>query len=99
VFEETIEKHLTIEGVCGDASYRKTMVKFVQNVLNRTIDISECITSKWVVLAKRWIIKRTFAWLNHFRRLSKDYEFAVKSAENIVIIAYIMILLNRLTNS
>ena len=26
------------------------------------------------VLHKRWIVERTLAWLNKFRRLSKDYE-------------------------
>ena len=30
---------------------------------------------------KRWVVERTFAWLGHFRRLSKDYEIAIKSAE------------------
>jgi putative transposase len=26
------------------------------------------------VLPKRWIVERTFAWWNQYRRLSKDYE-------------------------
>lgn len=29
---------------------------------------------RFKVLPKRWILERTFAWLNWFRRLSKDYE-------------------------
>jgi transposase len=29
---------------------------------------------KFVVLAKRWIVERTFAWVSRCRRLSKDYE-------------------------
>jgi len=29
---------------------------------------------KFQVLPKRWIVERTFAWLNWSRRLSKDYE-------------------------
>ena len=30
--------------------------------------------SEFKPLPKRWVIERSFAWLNGFRRLSKDYE-------------------------
>lgn len=75
------------------------MVNFVQDVLKKTIKISEKISTGWAVLAKRWIVERTFSWLNHFRRLSKDYEIAIKSAENAIMIAHSMILLKKLSNS
>ena len=32
------------------------------------------------VLAKRWIVERTFSWLIRNRRLSKDYERMVQSS-------------------
>ncbi|MCD6040024.1 MAG: Transposase [Gammaproteobacteria bacterium] len=32
------------------------------------------------VLPKRWIVERTFAWLNKYRRLSKDYEYLVETS-------------------
>ena len=89
-------KYPSLKGVCADSGYRKTMEEFVQQTLHKTIEISARITQGWAVLAKRWIVERTFAWLNHFRRLSKDYEIAVAAAENMIIIAHSMILLNRL---
>lgn len=46
--------------------------------------------------AKRWIVERTFAWLNNFRLLSKDPEISTKSAENIHMIAHSMILIRPL---
>ena len=98
VFEEALKKYPTIKGVCADAGYRKTMEEFVEKILKKTIEISERITPGWAILAKRWIVERTFAWLGHFRRLSKDYEIAIKSAENTVIIAHSMLLLKRLGN-
>ena len=96
VFKATLEKYPSLKGVCADAGYRKTMVDFVEKVLKKTIVISERIAPGWAVLAKRWVVERTFAWLNHYRRLSKDYEISTKSAENIIMIAHSMILLKRL---
>ena len=96
VFEEALKKYPSLQGVCADAGYRKTMEDFVAKVLKKTIEISARITPGWAVLAKRWVVERTFAWLNHFRRLSKDYEIAISSAENMVFIAHSIILLKRL---
>jgi putative transposase len=95
VFEEALVKYPSLQGVCADAGYRKTLEEFVQNVLKKTVEISARITPGWAILAKRWVVERTFAWLNHFRRLAKDYEIAIKSAENNVMIAHSMILIRR----
>jgi transposase len=97
VFEEALQKYQSLKGVCADAGYRKTMEEFVTKVLEKTIEISERMTPGWAVLAKRWIVERTFAWLNHCRRLSKDYEISTKSAETFVMIAHSMVLLKRLS--
>ena len=48
------------------------------------------------VLPKRWIVERTFAWLNRYRRLSKDYEFFAQTAENFIYLAMINLMLHRL---
>jgi putative transposase len=98
VFEKALMKYPSLNGVCADAGYRKTMEKFVTQVLGKTIEISERITHGWVVIAKRWIVERTFAWLNHYRRLSKDYEICIKSAENMIMIAHSRLLLTKLCN-
>jgi putative transposase len=43
----------------------------------------------FVVLPKRWIVERTFAWLGRYRRLSKDYEANPHSSETWIYIAMI----------
>jgi transposase len=49
------------------------------------------------VLPKRWIVERTFAWLNWSRRLGKDYELRHTSAEAMIHIAFVHMLLRRST--
>jgi len=95
VFEKTLKKYPTLKGVCEDAGYRKTMEEFVKNVCQKTIEISQRISEKWVILPKRWVVERTFSWLNGYRRLAKDFEISTSSAENYVMIAHSMVLLNR----
>ena len=41
----------------------------------------------FVVLPRRWVVERTFAWLNNHRRLSKDYERFTKTSETMIQIA------------
>jgi putative transposase len=47
------------------------------------------------VLPKRWVVERTFAWLLHHRRLVRDYEKTVASAQAFVYLAAIRIMLNQ----
>lgn len=53
---------------------------------------------KFVVLPIRWIVERTFAWLNNFRRLSKDYEHTNDSRKAFVLVAHIRLTLARVTD-
>jgi putative transposase len=53
-------------------------------------------TRGFKVLARRWVVERTFGWLMRHRRLVRDYETCTKSAEAFVFIALIRIQLRRL---
>jgi transposase len=41
----------------------------------------------FVIVARRWVVERTLAWLNRCRRLAKDWEASVTSAEAWLLIA------------
>ena len=51
------------------------------------------------VVPKRWIVERTFGWFNHYRRLSKDYEFSCDTSENMIYIAMTQLMLRRLAKT
>jgi len=50
----------------------------------------------FVLVHRRWVVERTFAWLNTYRRLSKDYEFSVYSADATLYAAMTHFMLRRL---
>jgi transposase len=48
------------------------------------------------VLPRRWVVERTFAWLNRNRRLAKDFETTIASAEAWLYLASVQLLARRL---
>ncbi len=48
------------------------------------------------VLPRRWVVERTFAWLGRCRRLAKDWEKTIQSAEAWILIAHIRLVTRRL---
>jgi putative transposase len=50
----------------------------------------------FVILPKRWIVERTFAWLGRWRRHSKDYERNPKTSETMIYISMIYLMSRRL---
>lgn len=68
------------------------LFKIVLAIVKRSDD-----QTGFVLLPKRWVVERTFAWLGRYRRLSKDYEHCPKSSEAMIYAASIHILLKRLS--
>lgn len=62
------------------------------------IEVIERPTEAFVPLAKRWIVERTFGWLNRFRRLSKDYELYSEVSEAMIHSSLIRLMTTRLAS-
>ena len=50
----------------------------------------------FVVLPKRWIVERTFAWISRCRRNAKDYERKPEHSEAMIHLAMIALMSKRL---
>lgn len=50
----------------------------------------------FAVQPKRWIVERTFGWLNRYRRLSKEYEVHPETSEVMILIAMTHVMVKRL---
>jgi putative transposase len=81
-----------------DGGYRGEVIEWVKARFRYCLEVvlrSDNLKG-FVVLPKRWIVERTFAWLNNHRRLSKDYERFTKTSETMVQIAMMRLMLRRL---
>lgn len=79
----------TLQAVLADGTYGGAFRDHVQDQLGLKVEIA-CKADKgegFVVQPKRWIVERFFAWLGNQRRLSKDYELTLASAENFIHLA------------
>jgi transposase len=77
---------------------REVDVREVVNTLfYQTSDTSPEWIKGFYLLPKHWVVERTFAWQNNYRRLSKDYEYTTSSREARIKMANIQMLLKRLS--
>jgi transposase len=57
------------------------------------------VAKGFAVLPKRWVVERTFAWLNRCRRLAKDWECLNRKARAFLLLASVRFMLRRLARS
>ena len=51
------------------------------------------------VVPRRWVVERTFAWISHKRRMSKDYERLAATSEAFIYVAMTRLMLRRLARA
>jgi transposase len=59
--------------------------------------VKRCDAAKgFLLLPRRWVVERTIAWLNRNRRLAKDFEATIASAQAWLFLASVQLLMRRL---
>lgn len=53
----------------------------------------------FVLLPRRWVVERTFAWASRFRRLAKDYERLPEVVAGLHFLAFVTLMLHRLVTT
>lgn len=82
--------------VFADGGYAGQLIEWLANVTGWTLSIvRRTATEGFQVLPKRWIVERTFAWLSHCRRHSRDYEELPESSEAMIYISMIRLMTRR----
>ncbi len=88
-----------VQKIIADAGYKQQFIDWFAHVLGWLVEIVSRAPHQrgFQVLPTRWIVERTLAWFNPYRRLSKDYEYSPSSSEAMIYLASIRLMLRRLT--
>ncbi|MFF3788143.1 transposase [Streptomyces sp. NPDC001933] len=70
----------------ADSGYTGGLVSWCRQELELTLEVVKRTDAMggFVVLPRRWVVERTFAWLMHSRRLARDYETLTATGEAMI---------------
>ena len=88
---------LYADGGYQGAGFRDALRTIVKRVNLEIVKRSDQ-AQRFVVLPKRWIIERTFAWISRCRRNAKDYERKPEHGEAMIHLTMIALMSKRLAN-
>ena len=99
VFRKLKGKFPRLQLIWADGAYSGQLIDWVLDFGKWILEIVNRPSSQkgFVVLPRRWVVERTFAWLGRYRRLSKDYERLCDTSECMIKIAMINLMLKRLS--
>jgi len=92
VLKALVSRYPSLRHVFADGGYAGPKMRDALKALGRwTVQIVKRSDTAegFEVPPRRWVVERTFAWLNRGRRLSKDWEKSIASAEAWILIAHI----------
>jgi transposase len=96
---ETSEKELSnVSAVLCDGGYTgNPFQEGVRVLLDADVQIAKrSELHQFAVIPKRWVVERTFAWLDDFRRLWKNCERKLHTSQQMMALAFLAICLKRL---
>jgi len=85
--------------IAADHGYKVSFIEYVETNYGWRVEIAQKpeSTRGFVPEKNRWQVERSLGWLNFRRRLFKDVEKTIESSEAMLQIAFISILINRIT--
>ena len=86
----------SITKIWADAAYSGKLQDWAKSVLKIDLEIVKRNDTGFKILPHRWIVERTFGWLNHYRLLAKEYEKTTSSSQSDIYLAMTRLMLKRL---
>ena len=94
-----LEAYVRIEKVLADQGYKGQLGETLEKAHQCILEITKKLDEGFVVAPWRWVVERTFSWLEKARRLCRDYEVWPENHEGVVYIVMSRLMLRRLTDN
>lgn len=92
VTDDSVELAWVDQGYTGEAPEAAAKAEGIELVVVKLPGLKK----GFVLLPRRWVIERSFAWKSRFRRLVRDYERLPETVAGLHFVAFICIMLTRL---
>jgi transposase len=89
---ETVEVAYVDQGYTGDEPAAEATAQGIRLEVIKLPDAKR----GFVLLPRRWVVERSFAWVARFRRLARDYERLPKTVAGLHFVAFACLMLHRL---
>lgn len=93
-----VTNHLSfVKKVLVDGGYTgESFAKSIKSLIHAEVEVTKRGEGQsFAVIPKRWVVERSFGWLDKYRRLWKNCERDMQNSFQMVVIAFIRILLKR----
>ena len=86
-----------VEAVLADGGYTgESFAKSIKESIEAKVEVAKrSELHKFAVIPKRWVVERSFAWIEKCRRLWKNCERKLSTSLNMIVLAFIRLLLVR----
>ena len=91
---KTVELAYVDQGYTGDAAAEAAQAHGIQLVVVKLPEAKR----GFVLLPRRWVVERSFAWAARFRRLARDYERLAATLAGLHFLAFTCLMLHQFTH-
>jgi putative transposase len=97
VLRKAKKRYPKLRLVWADGGYAGALIQWVKDACGWVLQtvLRPVGVPGFVLLPRRWVVERTFAWLGNYRRLSKDYEYRTDVSETMITVAMIHLMARR----
>jgi transposase len=88
---ETVEVAFVDQGYTGEAAQTQAQEHGMELLVVKHAEAKK----GFVLLPRRWVVERSFAWAARFRRLARDYERLAENLAGLHFVAFVCLMLNK----